>query len=127
MLKTTAMGYLGRDAELKTFGGNTFLSFSIGVNTGKDKPTIWVSCSSNNTKLAQWLKKGSRVLVGGTTALKPYTDKSGTLNSGLTIYCDYIEFVTANKPNGENNNGSSAVSVSDGYSVSSIGEDEMPF
>ena len=130
MLKTTAMGYLGKDAEVKTFGSNTFLSFSIGVSLGKDKGTVWVNCSSNNIKLGQWLKKGSRVLVGGTMSCKPYTDKAGVLQPGITIYCDYLEFVpSGNKSNSGGSNGSALVSaaVSEGYSVSSVSEEEMPF
>jgi single-stranded DNA-binding protein len=127
MLKVTAMGYLGRDAELKTYNNSTFLSFSIGVNTGKDKPVIWISCSSNNVKLGQWLKKGSRVMVGGTMSFKPYMDKSGVLNAGASMYCDYIEFVSSNKPVVGSSNGSSLASVAEGYSVSSLEEEDMPF
>jgi single-stranded DNA-binding protein len=127
MLKVTAMGYLGKDAELKTYGENTFLSFSLGVNPGKDKPTVWISCSSNNTKLVQWLKKGSRVVVIGTATFKPYMDKSGAFQPGMNLYCDCIEFVPSPKPQSEDSSLSSVVSVSGGYSVSSIGEDEMPF
>jgi single-stranded DNA-binding protein len=127
MLKVTAMGYLGKDAELKTYRDSTFLSFNLGVNPGKNKPAVWISCSSNNTNLVQWLKKGSRVLVIGTAVFKPYMDKSGVFQPGMNLYCDSIEFVPGTRPNNDNGNVSHEVSVSDSYSVSSIAEDDMPF
>jgi single-stranded DNA-binding protein len=47
MISATVVGNLGRDAELKTVGNGSVLSFAL-ASTAKvkgEKTTTWVSCS----------------------------------------------------------------------------------
>lgn len=65
-------GRLGRDAEVKTVGNQNMqvAVFSIAANMARNgsqtENTVWFQCSMfRNLKLADNLKKGTRVLVNG--------------------------------------------------------------
>lgn len=74
---TFISGNLGKDAEVKSRdNGSKYLSFSL-ANTEKkyngEKQTTWYNCTMNvfgdgGPKLADYLKKGTRVAVIGRTA-----------------------------------------------------------
>jgi single-stranded DNA-binding protein len=80
MFKINAIGNLGSDAELRTSNGKEYMTFSIGCRTGKDE-TQWVSVSSYQTNLAQYLKKGGKVFVDGMGRL---TEKDGKTYCNLS-------------------------------------------
>lgn len=88
MNKVEIQGFLGRDAEEKTFeSGRTLVSMSIATNESfKNKNDEWI----NNTtwhNVAYWknkkdedlsfLKKGELVSVTGKLNTRKYTDKKG--------------------------------------------------
>lgn len=68
MLTVEIIGYLGRDAEIKTFGDAKYISFSV-AHTEKVKGedvTTWVSCLKyGESKLVDYLKKGTQVYARG--------------------------------------------------------------
>lgn len=70
MITTIIVGNLGRDAELRTIGsGKQVLNFSVAAKpSGKDAESIWFDCAvwgERGAKLAQYLKKGTRVTASG--------------------------------------------------------------
>lgn len=70
MLNASAIGYLGKDAEVKNFGGHDYTVFSIGCNRRKKdgtEETQWVNCYKygTNDKIRGYLKKGAKVFVSG--------------------------------------------------------------
>ena len=88
MNKVEIQGFLGRDAEEKTFeSGRTLVSMSVATNESyKNKKDEWV----NNTtwhNVVYWknkkdedlsfLKKGELVSVSGKLNHRQYTDKNG--------------------------------------------------
>lgn len=87
--KVSLLGTLGKDPEGGTTNnGNQWCRFSIATSESyKDKQsgeykdiTEWHNISSFNEricKLAQYLKKGSKVYLEGQMKTKKYTDKSG--------------------------------------------------
>jgi single-strand DNA-binding protein len=82
-------GRLGRDAELKDFGGKKCLKFSVAydVGYGAKKETVWVSCSmwgDRGEKLSQYLKKGAMVEVVGTPSVRVY-EKDGVAKASLDL------------------------------------------
>ena len=74
-------GNLGQDPDMSfTRNGNAVTKFSLGVNQGKDKPTMWVYIETwkdlaeqCNSKLA----KGTRVEVTGRLVQDVWTEKEG--------------------------------------------------
>lgn len=81
MLKTTAAGRIGRDAETrKTQAGDSVTSFTMAVDVrnGRDKETVWLRCSiwgKRGESLAQYLLKGASVTVTGSLSFSEYEGK----------------------------------------------------
>ena len=99
MNKIIVSGGLGRDAELKqTPQGKSVLEFSIAVNSGfkKDDLPSWWRCAiwgDRGEKLAQYLVKGTRLLVEGEPKLRQYEDKDGNKRMSAEIFVNNIEFM----------------------------------
>lgn len=102
MQKITMIGNLGREPEERvTPNGNKLLTFSVGVNAGKDT-TVWYDCDIWGDKiqmfggLMNYLKKGSRVLImGDLQPPHPYQGKDGTLKVRNKVNPFSINFVGA--------------------------------
>lgn len=94
MFQLTALGRLGRDAEVKEVNGKKVLEFNIAVDTGfgDRKTTTWVQCSKwgENTAVSQYLTKGKQVVVSGEPSLNMYTNKDGKEVTSLRLNCNVI-------------------------------------
>lgn len=107
MFKVQTLGRLGRDAQIyEAANGTQFIAFTIAVNTRNqgNETTYWIdvrSFNKNHLKLAQYLKKGKIVQVGGNFNCGTATDKLGIVRVNYNIVADYIEFV--NLGTGTNN------------------------
>ena len=99
MFKVQTLGRLGRDAQIyEAANGTQFIAFTIAVNTRNqgNETTYWLdvrSFNKNHLKLAQYLKKGKIVHVGGNFNCGTATDKLGIVRVNYSIVADYIEFV----------------------------------
>jgi len=74
-------GNIGKDAETRrTQGGDAVTSWSVAVEErGKEKSTIWFDCSlwgKRGEALAQYLTKGTRVVVSGDLGKREYQGKT---------------------------------------------------
>lgn len=78
MLKMTAIGHLGKDAEVKIHGTEAVINFNV-AHTDKWKDngvpkerTTWISCSwwTERHTIAQYLKKGTQVYIEGVPEAK---------------------------------------------------------
>ena len=90
MIKITATGNIGKDAELKQIGGNNYACFSIAITekVKGESRTTWVDVVKYDKegKLTPYLKKGVRVQVIGKPTTSGYTNKNGDIVSTLTIW-----------------------------------------
>lgn len=88
MNSITIAGSLGRDAELKTVGKDSVLSFSVADSQGKEKPAIWWNCQlwgKRAESLQQYLVKGQAVAVSGSVSEREWTDKEGNPRKSLDV------------------------------------------
>ena len=89
MNSLTLTGNLGKDAETRYLGdGTAVLSFSVADSMGRDKPSIWWSCSlfgKRAESLGQYLTKGQQVTVVGTVTEREYTDKNGQQRKSMDV------------------------------------------
>lgn len=89
MNNITIAGQLGKDAEQRFLpNGDAVASFSVADSQGKDKPTIWWSCSLFGKRaeaLAQYLTKGQSVTVSGNVTQREYTDKDGNKRTAMDV------------------------------------------
>ena len=107
------IGNLGNDATVRTLdSGTNAISFNVAVtkkwtdkNGEKKESTTWVSCTQwklkdQSTTVAQYLKKGTRVLVEGEPSARSYTDNSGAAKASLDMRVDNIELLSQANTNG---------------------------
>ena len=96
MWKTTLLGSLGRDAELKQVGDSQCCSFSVAVNyfEKSEKQTAWVDVSmfgGRAEKVAPLLLKGTKVVVTGSMKLRTYKTSSGETKTVADVRADDVE------------------------------------
>lgn len=126
MQSITIIGNLGKQAEVRTTqNGRQYLNFSVAVNSKRNNEvkTTWYEVLSfqeqHITKLTQYLRKGTQVVVVG--ELDPeaniYQDKTGQQKAylRLIILTDKIEFVSSGNPNAQSTTGATST-VAEQYS-----------
>ena len=119
MFKTTLTGNICNDAEVTAFdNGSKVVSFSVAhskkwndKNGVKQEKTTWVRCNMwKQENLAQYLKKGVRVLVEGEIEARAYTNKEGQTVASLELTVFAIEMQGSGSGN-SNENTAPAVST----------------
>jgi single-strand DNA-binding protein len=105
MLKMIVSGALGRDAEIREVGKKKAINFNVGVSMNykdqqgnKVERTEWVKAviwknDGQSTKVAEFLKKGQKVLIEGTPSSEGFKGKEGDIKSALNINVKELEFV----------------------------------
>ena len=105
MLQLTAIGHLGQDAEVKNFGGRPVINFSVPhtkryTKEGQPvKETIWIQCSkwTDNTKIAQYMRKGQLVCVIGEPSLRLYKNRENQTVAQMQMNVTHIELLGSQK------------------------------
>lgn len=97
-------GYLGKDPETQPAGATTVTKFSVAVTDRwkdgageKQDRTNWLSIvvwNGNGENVAQYLKKGSHVLVEGSLRVSEWDDKdSGQKRSRTEVHASQVIFL----------------------------------
>lgn len=104
MIQLSIIGNLGKDAEIKEFNSEKFLSFSVAhsrsykMNDGtKVESTTWLSCTTRQISLAPYLKKGMKVFCQGNPSTKVYQNQKGEHLAELRLSCQNIELLSSSK------------------------------
>jgi single-strand DNA-binding protein len=88
MNSITIAGSLGKDAEIRYLpNGDPVAAFSVADSQGRDKPTIWWSCSlfgKRAESLAPYLLKGQAVTVTGNVTEREY-EKDGQKRKAMDV------------------------------------------
>lgn len=97
------IGNLTRDVEVKqSQQGDNYLSFTVAVNSGKDKEALFVSVRQKQYQnqvngILLYLLKGTKVFVQGRISLSVYQSKQdGQWRPDLTCWADKIELCGSN-------------------------------
>jgi single-strand DNA-binding protein len=97
MIRTEAIGNVGRDPELRTTAGGTqVLNFSVGAKgSRKDSETVWLSVAvfgARAEKLQPYIKKGGRIFIRGEFKIRQWSkgDKSGV---DIDVTADEVELL----------------------------------
>jgi single-strand DNA-binding protein len=89
----TVSGNLGRDAEVKTVGQSTVTQFSVAARSGygDKQSTFWINCAAwNKDKLAQYLTRGTFVVVSGELNIREYEKKDGSKGQSTDLRVNTI-------------------------------------
>lgn len=104
MLKLTAIGSVGADAEVKKVNGKSVIQFSVAHSEKytdskgeKQESTTWVRCSKwaddGKTGVAEYIKKGTKVYVEGFPKVQTYTTKDGKQGASLELRVLQVELL----------------------------------
>lgn len=96
MINLTAIGRVGKDAEVRDVKGKKVVNFNIAVDTGygENKKTVWLTCSMwNKENLAQYLKKGTSIYIAGEPSTRAYSDKDGKAACSLDVTVFAVELL----------------------------------
>lgn len=105
MISVTISGRVGADAEMRQAGSTDVLSFRVASNDyrKKEKVTDWISVSffgSRAASIAQYVTKGSSVVVRGKAFARTYQDRAGQTVAALEVEASDVELL-GGKPDGE--------------------------
>ena len=98
MMYVSINGRLGADAEIKTSQkGNQFLSMRVASNdfVGGEKITTWVNVlwsGERALKMAEYMKKGSSIIVHGVPKFSTYNTKNGETAVSVDVFADRVDF-----------------------------------
>lgn len=100
MVNVNFVGRLGGDSEIKESNGKQFIVMRVAVDdynfSTKEKTTQWINVTSHNSNvmnMQQYLKKGSNVMVLGTSRIRTYVNKEQVVVPTMDVFADRIEFV----------------------------------
>ena len=99
MIQATAVGRLGRNAELAmTKSGKEILKFSIATDSGygDNKTTTWVNCAmfgNRGAKLVDYLQKGTQVVAFGKLTQREYTKNDGSNGASVDMVLSEIKLI----------------------------------
>lgn len=95
-------GFVGQDATLSQTVRGEQIRFSVAVSHKKSdgaEETTWYTVFSYQTKIAEYIKKGTYVSVAGDLKAGLYTPQAGGFPSvQLTVNAAKVDFVNRNSP-----------------------------
>ncbi len=105
MFRISLSGALGADAEVREVGNRKAINFSVAVNKfyknsdgSKVEKTEWIKAtawrSSENVKVAEFLKKGKKVMIEGEPGVDAFVGKDGQAVGHLTVNVSEIDFLS---------------------------------
>mgnify|MGYP000857307688 CR=1 FL=1 len=105
--KTSFIGILGKDAELKQIGNHSYITMNVAKSEeqGQEKITDWVQCNKFAGKtpenLMKWLKKGTKVLLYGKLDVREWTNQQEETKLQFTLWVDDMDLISQPKQSGQ--------------------------
>ncbi len=108
MIKTTVIGFIGKDATVNNVNGKNVINFNVchtekykdaqGVEHNK---SLWISCSMwrDSTKVSEFLKKGTQVFVEGETDVSIYRDAQNQPTAQLKLRVSDLQLLNSKNDN----------------------------
>lgn len=137
MNRIEIIGHIGNDATVKDLNSNQVINFSVAVSESylnKDKEkitnTIWFECArwSNNTQIAQYLKKGQQVYISGKPNNRAWQNENGDIKVVNGILVEKIELLgkAENSQSTSNNQSTPQPKQEENYDINEQ-HDDLPF
>jgi single-strand DNA-binding protein len=100
MQRTTIIGRVGKDAEVKELSAGKVINFSVAVTEkwikdGKSQEkTTWYDCTKwgDSTKIADYIKKGDQIYIEGNCTADAFL-KDGEAKAVLRLNVQKIELL----------------------------------
>lgn len=111
MIKIFCIGNLGKDAEVNIHGTESVINFSL-AHTEKYKDsngaivnkTTWLNCAYwvDNTKIAQYLKKGDKIFIEGLPEARMWKGSNGEMQCNLNVKVFSIQLIGGKREDNQN-------------------------
>ena len=130
MNKLIITGNLTADPILAaTSTGKTVTNFTVAVNEGfgETQRTTFFRCAAWEKRgeiCAQYLRKGSKVLVMGTVQARAYNTQTGETRASLEVNVNEIEFLSKADPSAQ---AEQAPHKEDPSGMTPVEPDDLPF
>ena len=120
----TIAGNLGKDCEVQSNQRGEFITFSVAVTEGsrENQKTIWFGCSSYQTNIAQYLKKGTKVVVTGSLSIEEKGAKTYH-----NIRASHIKFWNDRKVTTQDQSEDTSENSENSGNINQDFDDEIPF
>lgn len=133
MIKVTMTCNAGKDANVLTNAkGDVFVSFSAATNRiyknslgEKVKDTIWFNCISTQKNIAEYIKKGTKMIIIGDLSIKRYVNNRNEIDISLNINCNSIELLSQQEQDEEQEVNSENQKQEQNNEINEI--DDLPF
>lgn len=137
MLKLQAIGTLGKDATVNNVNGKNVINFSIAHSEkfkdrdgNQQEKTTWVDCAMwrDQTTVAQYLTKGTKVYIEGAPEVRTFQKNDGTSAATLSVRVNQLELLGGGQRN--DNQGGGYVATPPPQSQQSLVDDDpdgLPF
>ncbi|WP_430810196.1 MULTISPECIES: single-stranded DNA-binding protein [unclassified Carboxylicivirga] len=105
MLKLFLNGTVGNDAKIKDVGNRKAINFDVAVSMDyknskgeKVERTEWIRATmwrneNQSTKIAEFLKKGKKVLIEGIPGSEGYQSKDGSIKASTHVTVKDLELL----------------------------------
>lgn len=135
MQKIVLIGNIGRDAEVKQSANNQFVTFTVAVTTKRKNGdntheiTNWFDCAYDNVKLAEYLKKGTKVYIEGGFKLDTYfSETTQKWIPKINVFVNTIELLSKKQEeNGQVQAPSTQQSPVQAFEAAAGDKDDLPF
>lgn len=110
MLKTFAIGHLGKDAVVNQVNGKTVINFNVAhsesykdAQGNKKTNTTWVNCSywTDRTAIAPYLLKGQQIFVEGIPSVDTYTNNDRQTIAQLRLRVERVQLLGSANRDGQ--------------------------
>jgi len=120
----TIAGNLGKSAEVQSNQKGEFITFSVAVTEGSrdNQKTNWFSCISYQTNIAQYLQKGTKVVVTGSLSIEEKGNR--TFHN---VRASHIKFWNDRKVTTQNQSEDTSENSENSDNTNQDFDDEIPF
>ena len=120
----TIAGNLGKSAEVQSNQKGEFITFSVAVTEGsrENQKTTWFGCSSYQTNIAQYLKKGTKVVVTGSLSIEEKGAKTYH-----NVRASHIKFWNDRKVTTQDQSEDTSENSENSGNINQDFDDEIPF
>jgi len=127
MKAITIVGTVGKDSEIQENAKGQSVAISVAVNRGfkREDGTDWFTVYYWNTKVAEFIKKGTRITASGSLQIVDRVGQDGQKRTYYNIRASDIDFTNKRKP--EQSEANNSYTEHDQPPADKGMDDEIPF
>lgn len=124
MKAITIVGTVGKDSEIQENAKGQSVAISVAVNRGykREDGTDWFTVYYWNTKVAEFIKKGTKITASGSLQIVEREGQDGQKRTYFNVRASDIDFTNNRKPEQQGDN-----RTAEGANIKNDMDDEIPF